>query len=218
MKRIEREEAEKESNNEDSAQFQKFFGYEPGGDIQDFKFWLKLKEGNFDVDVNKIERILDDTYKVLKKRGLDEQDIEQHLELLLKIWKEAYDKSGMPAIHINADEPIIINPVVPFIGRFKGVIVKFKEEKRIQIKKMQKWGIRIGVALLVVLAITNPSMKQFKEYTGANNNERGIVYKRISNWIVYSYYEKSSWEDFNQQHNIAKTEYVAVFNNFYRLN
>lgn len=210
-------EAKKESMDKDSAQFQKFLGYEPGGDLQDFKYWLKLKEGNFDIDVNKIEHILDDTYKVLKKRGLDKKDIERHLEFQLKIWKEAYDKSGLQSIHINPDEPIIINPAIPLLTRLREALYKLVVEKRIQIKKMQKWGIRIGIALIIVLAITNPSMKQFKEYTGANNNERGIVYKRISNWIVFSYYEKSSWEDFNQQHNITKTEYFAIFNNFYGL-
>ena len=48
------------------------------------------------------------------------------------------------------------------------------------------------VSMVVFLAITNPSQKQFKEFTGEPVFEDYLItYKRTSNWLVFSTYEFS---------------------------
>ena len=52
--------------------------------------------------------------------------------------------------------------------------------------------------------ITNPSMKQFEDFTGQKNTADRFYLRRSSNWLIFSIYKLGD-----------STSYFAIFNNFY---
>ena len=67
-------------------------------------------------------------------------------------------------------------------------------------KKILKYSLITIGCIVILLAITNPSVKQFKEYLGGTHSVR-----RTTNWIIFS-----SYEALDKQH-----VYFAIFNNFF---
>ena len=59
--------------------------------------------------------------------------------------------------------------------------------------------LKVALGLFVILIFTNPSMKQFKEYTGGDTG------RRTSNWLIFSIYQRGDHS------------YFAIFNNFYEM-
>lgn len=65
----------------------------------------------------------------------------------------------------------------------------------------------------LILIITNPSVKQLKEFIGSND---GVV-RRTENWILFSKYEYSyiSQVYSNKYRDLEIYNYVGVLSNFY---
>lgn len=75
-------------------------------------------------------------------------------------------------------------------------------------KKSIKVTGLIMIAAIVLLAIFNPTMKDFKEYLGTTSDKREwLVYRRTSNWVIFSTYTTNL-----PQHDI---EYIGFFGNFF---
>ncbi len=96
-------------------------------------------------------------------------------------------------------------------------------------KKLFRYFTIAAVCILIILMITNPSVKQFKEYIGNPTfKDFTLSYKRTSNWLIYSTYEFSyilSNDDYDNYDNneLIKSKlnqltgtYKGYFLNFYR--
>lgn len=70
-------------------------------------------------------------------------------------------------------------------------------------EKVKKVWIVVGVIVLILI-ITNPTPKEFKEYMGYPDNSLSI--KRAYNFIIFSIYTDK--KDFDKH-------YLAVFKNFF---
>lgn len=59
-------------------------------------------------------------------------------------------------------------------------------------KRTRKWLLRgIGI-ILILMILLNPSYRAFKEYAGdLNTSTKKWVCKRVSNYLIYSVYEKT---------------------------
>lgn len=88
--------------------------------------------------------------------------------------------------------------------------------------KNYKVVIYIFSSALLLLLVTNPSLKKFKEYLPEETSisveyvykvEREMIYRRSSNYLVYSIFERTDYHitgDF-----IASRKYLGIFNNFF---
>lgn len=65
----------------------------------------------------------------------------------------------------------------------------------------------IVAVIIIVLIITNPSVKDFKDYIGTSSYS-GL--SRKQNWLIFSVYEYD-------YHNYSTSRYIAVFMNFFRI-
>jgi hypothetical protein len=63
----------------------------------------------------------------------------------------------------------------------------------------------IVIAVIIVLALTNPSMKQFDEFTGVTDKWE---LKRVYDWVIFSVYEDDSQGE--------PVRYTAIFMNFFK--
>lgn len=73
----------------------------------------------------------------------------------------------------------------------------------------KKQKVLIGVAIvLLILAITNPSPKRYREFLGEGSSYQ---VKRIRNWIIFSIYDN------NEYFNANRKKHFAIFMNFFRI-
>lgn len=92
--------------------------------------------------------------------------------------------------------------------------------------KPLKYSLIIVTITIIILALTNPSIKQFKEYTGNPTYEYfDMSYKCTSNWLIFSSYEFSytisldDWEnnaEMKSKLDKMKGTYTGIFMNFYK--
>ncbi len=84
---------------------------------------------------------------------------------------------------------------------------------------LKKWGTRSALALggiLILMALTNPSMQRFKEFLVINVpidlekdfNRLG----RSSDWLIFSFYE---YQHINDYYNVQSDTYIGILNNFF---
>lgn len=134
--------------------------------------------------------------------------LETTTEPIQKTWFEQNEQYVFQAIAIS-----VLLLIVFSIGF---VIVKFKT----QIAKtlFNKRVLYVLLALVGVLAITNPSLKQFKEFqpTIEHENDRRIYdISRRNNYIILSvyvcFYRASGYNKKNPD------AYIGIFNNFYKI-
>jgi hypothetical protein len=87
------------------------------------------------------------------------------------------------------------------VGLHKKIFSLGKEAGK-KIGRIKK-NISIGIgAVLLFLIITNPSMKQFKEF------DNGRLHRRTANYIIFSIFETTStWTD----------KYIGIALNFYKI-
>ena len=85
-------------------------------------------------------------------------------------------------------------------------------------------AIAIGCIILLFI-ITNPSFNQFKSFVGQGRDSKNIHNKRTSNWLIFSTYESSVYEEIEaenyitqQKYRLTNTKYFAIFLNFYESN
>ena len=78
--------------------------------------------------------------------------------------------------------------------------------KRLSVGK--KVLIGLGV-VIIVLAITNPSQKEFADFTVDNMRHELHTQKRTQNWIIFSIYE----DDYGYR----TYKYFAIFKNFFSI-
>ena len=80
--------------------------------------------------------------------------------------------------------------------------------------KILKYSLITIGCIVILLAITNPSPKQFKDYLGLTNPVR-----RTSNWIIFSNYEYTvtSRDKYGIFISGETKYYFAIFNNFYEI-
>ncbi len=82
-------------------------------------------------------------------------------------------------------------------------------------------------ALLLILVVTNPSVKQLKEYTGEYSNEYyKVTYVRKVNYLIFSTFNVSYTsfakrygqrnQDLENKLNNISGDYCGVFLNFYK--
>lgn len=69
-------------------------------------------------------------------------------------------------------------------------------------KKIAKWVGIVLAGLLLILIITNPGIKQFKDFKGVKSYE---YLHRERNWIIFSIY----YDEADEQ------RYVGIFMNFF---
>lgn len=100
---------------------------------------------------------------------------------------------------IEPPKPVDKLPIVS-----KPVVVKEKKPIKIKLKKgmMKKLLYGTGIILLLLI-ITNPSAKSFKEYRGENSYS-GL--KREQNWFIFSIYSDGD------------SRYLGIVLNFFELN
>jgi hypothetical protein len=82
------------------------------------------------------------------------------------------------------------------------------------------------VCLFIILFLGNPSQNQFKDYIGNPNFEYySMIYKRTSNWLIFSTYEfsyespipkNSRYKDITNPLNNLVGTYTGFFFNFYK--
>ncbi len=74
--------------------------------------------------------------------------------------------------------------------------------------------ILLGCSIFV-LAVTNPSIKNLREYIGNNDG----VFRRTQNWIIFSKYEYSfvSQVYSNKYRDLENYTYIGIFSNFYKI-
>lgn len=77
-------------------------------------------------------------------------------------------------------------------------------------KKISKAILSILIAIIVVLVLTNPAPKAFREYLGVNSSAK---VRRTSNWLIFSIYTTSntSYKYYSDE------KYFGIFSNFFRL-
>lgn len=95
-------------------------------------------------------------------------------------------------------------------------------------KKILKITGIVGVCVVLILAITNPSLKNFKEYIGERSWEPYVLtFEREHNWIIFSTYKISyikndpyEHKDENKERELDKItgSYNAIFLNFFKRN
>lgn len=96
-----------------------------------------------------------------------------------------------------------------------------------KVGRIVKYSLIAVACIIIVLAITNPSLKQFKERIGERSwKYYDVVYKRTSNWIIFSTYqfsyttnEKYEYEESSEKTAILDKltgEYTGFFSNFYK--
>ncbi len=95
-------------------------------------------------------------------------------------------------------------------------------------KKILKYSVITIVSVIIVLAFTNPTLKQFKEYIGDRHSWKyyEITMKRTQNWLIYSTYEisYSTNDKYYEEEVSSKTQelnnlrgsYTGFFLNFYK--
>ncbi len=92
--------------------------------------------------------------------------------------------------------------------------------------KTSKYLVISLISLIILLALTNPSPNQFKDFIGKPSFEDySMIYKRTSNWLLFSTYEFSYespiTKDYRRKEitdaldNLTGT-YTAFFLNFYK--
>jgi len=92
------------------------------------------------------------------------------------------------------------------------------------LKKILKYiSIALG-CIILILIITNPSLKQFKEYIGERNEWKAydLTFNKKRNWLIFSEYEFSYTRNNNNGWSSAKGDelrkltgtYFAMFLNF----
>ena len=85
----------------------------------------------------------------------------------------------------------------------------------------------ILISLFIILAITNPSVKDLKEYTGDYSSENyKVTYNRKANYLIFSTFRVSytSFAKIYRQRNMdletklnsISGEYCGIFLNFYK--
>lgn len=77
-------------------------------------------------------------------------------------------------------------------------------------KRINKIIFATLLAIMVVLIVTNPSSKSFREYLGAANT---VPVRRINNWIIFSIYTKPN----TYYKYYSDEKYLGIFSNFFRL-
>lgn len=86
------------------------------------------------------------------------------------------------------------------------------------IPKIKKGWI-ITIVPLIVIMVLNPSFASFKEFTtDYKNKDRVIIQKRVSNYLLFSVYEKQILDFSNDRQNPTITEdekYVGFVLNFF---
>ena len=77
-------------------------------------------------------------------------------------------------------------------------------------KKLTKTILWVLAAIIVVLALTNPNPKSFREYLGVSNSSH---VKRTGNWLIFSIYTipNTSYKYYGDE------KYLGIFLNFFRL-
>jgi hypothetical protein len=117
----------------------------------------------------------------------------------IKIWNIIDKESGKKAM-IRKEK----------IKDFSNKIIKLSSivTKKIFIMKVLKILVTVIVGILLILSITNPSMKDFEEYTGMKGIDRGIYIKRTSNYLIYSIYENDEGD--------TPMYYTGILLNFYK--
>lgn len=94
-------------------------------------------------------------------------------------------------------------------------------------KKIFKYGLITLLVAIILLAFTNPSIKQFKDYIGENSKGHYIMtFKRTSNYLIYSTYQFSFYtndldeEDMSSERDTHLRNisgyYTGFFLNFYK--
>ena len=98
------------------------------------------------------------------------------------------------------------------------------------VKKILKYVAVFIAAILLVLIVTNPSVKQFKEYIGERDWQYfDVTYKRTNNYFIFSTYSFSYSKrnnvngGFSREYHLTQNElivasgnYTGVLYNFYR--
>lgn len=93
--------------------------------------------------------------------------------------------------------------------------------------KVFKYLFFVVLGILLVLVVTNPSPKQFRDYIGDYSGRYyDITFKRTENFLIFSTYEFSYitndryWNEENTEktnalNNLSGT-YTGLFSNFYK--
>lgn len=90
--------------------------------------------------------------------------------------------------------------------RFSEPVSK-KRIKPLILKKAQKAFFYAIVGILFVLAITNPGLNRFKEYTpDQKTSHHYVLWKRSSNFLFFSIYELSSYDQNQNQMTFVSLE------------
>jgi hypothetical protein len=80
------------------------------------------------------------------------------------------------------------------------------------LKKYLRIPVISLIIIVLILALTNPSMKSFKEFGGGifNKNEQ-----RVKNYLIFSVYQR---DEFSGIHTLSAegVQYIGILLNFYR--
>ena len=90
------------------------------------------------------------------------------------------------------------------------------------VKKIIQYFIISLLCIIIVLALTNPSTNQFKDFIGNPSFEKyTMIYKRTSNWLIFSTYEFSYVStypnnDYTQKEIVSSLdELTGIYNGFF---
>ena len=94
------------------------------------------------------------------------------------------------------------------------------------VKIIKQYFIISLLCIIIVLALTNPSTNQFKDFIGNPSFEKyTMIYKRTSNWLIFSTYEFSyesaipkdaRYKEITNPLDDLTGTYTGVFLNFYK--
>ncbi len=93
-------------------------------------------------------------------------------------------------------------------------------------KKILRYLGIVVLCVVIILSLTNPSSNQFKDFIGKPSFENySMIYKRTSNWLIFSTYEFSYESPIRKEGRIieitdvldnATGTYTGFFLNFYK--
>jgi hypothetical protein len=115
----------------------------------------------------------------------------------------------------------LINLLKNIIQMIKSKIFGFYVHfmKKINMKKMKKSSVFLTCIIFLILIITNPSNKNYKEYIYSTINVAGKIenYGRYRNFIIFSTFKSKTLIRYENKVRVKFEKHFGIFKNFYRM-